>query len=124
MHALGPKIARQRFRQDALRGLGRREARETRLAAQGGGVAGDDQSTLAGGDHRRRRQTREMQHRHRVDFKIALEDIGIDLAECPERAPNGILYDHFGCPEGRSEEHTSELQSLMRSSYAVFCLKK
>src|SRR3546814_3314539 len=26
--------------------------------------------------------------------------------------------------ETRSEEHTSELQSLMRSSYAVFCLKK
>src|SRR3546814_7953670 len=27
-------------------------------------------------------------------------------------------------PEPRSEEHTSELQSLMRISYAVFCLKK
>src|SRR3546814_9292497 len=27
-------------------------------------------------------------------------------------------------PEGRSEEHTSELQSLMRNSYAVFCLNK
>src|SRR3546814_7326956 len=27
-------------------------------------------------------------------------------------------------PMGRSEEHTSELQSLMRISYAVFCLKK
>src|SRR3546814_6476725 len=27
-------------------------------------------------------------------------------------------------PSGRSEEHTSELQSLMRISYAVFCLKK
>src|SRR3546814_6029208 len=27
-------------------------------------------------------------------------------------------------PEYRSEEHTSELQSLMRLSYAVFCLKK
>src|SRR3546814_10450631 len=27
-------------------------------------------------------------------------------------------------PYGRSEEHTSELQSLMRISYAVFCLKK
>src|SRR3546814_7878214 len=27
-------------------------------------------------------------------------------------------------PEPRSEEHTSELQSLMRNSYAVFCLKK
>src|SRR3546814_5830623 len=31
----------------------------------------------------------------------------------------------FGCmAAGRSEEHTSELQSLMRISYAVFCLKK
>src|SRR3546814_9856901 len=29
-----------------------------------------------------------------------------------------------GDGEGRSEEHTSELQSLMRISYAVFCLKK
>src|SRR3546814_2579228 len=29
----------------------------------------------------------------------------------------------IGCVE-RSEEHTSELQSLMRISYAVFCLKK
>src|SRR3546814_1054173 len=28
------------------------------------------------------------------------------------------------CADGRSEEHTSELQSLMRISYAVFCLKK
>src|SRR3546814_9214178 len=27
-------------------------------------------------------------------------------------------------PHRRSEEHTSELQSLMRTSYAVFCLKK
>src|SRR3546814_10793552 len=32
----------------------------------------------------------------------------------------------FRCPSrnDRSEEHTSELQSLMRISYAVFCLKK
>src|SRR3546814_1684842 len=29
-----------------------------------------------------------------------------------------------GGDQGRSEEHTSELQSLMRISYAVFCLKK
>src|SRR3546814_7057389 len=40
-----------------------------------------------------------------------------------------ILTPKFGCGlEGilteRSEEHTSELQSLMRISYAVFCLKK
>src|SRR3546814_8414383 len=30
----------------------------------------------------------------------------------------------IGYPDKRSEEHTSELQSLMRLSYAVFCLKK
>src|SRR3546814_2498120 len=34
-----------------------------------------------------------------------------------------ILAD-TGQAEARSEEHTSELQSLMRISYAVFCLKK
>src|SRR3546814_8678379 len=49
--------------------------------------------------------------------------------------PNGALYqrlfpnDSYELPEdwvfeARSEEHTSELQSLMRISYAVFCLKK
>src|SRR3546814_5258760 len=32
--------------------------------------------------------------------------------------------DVAGVATARSEEHTSELQSLMRSSYAVFCLKK
>src|SRR3546814_2650039 len=30
----------------------------------------------------------------------------------------------YGIRAQRSEEHTSELQSLMRTSYAVFCLKK
>src|SRR3546814_3396161 len=34
----------------------------------------------------------------------------------------GLLVGPAGL--GRSEEHTSELQSLMRISYAVFCLKK
>src|SRR3546814_3844378 len=38
-------------------------------------------------------------------------DFALDAGEEPEIA-------------GRSEEHTSELQSLMRISYAVFCLKK
>src|SRR3546814_2476250 len=36
--------------------------------------------------------------------------------------PRGSQSD--GGKEPRSEEHTSELQSLMRISYAVFCLKK
>src|SRR3546814_4392077 len=37
--------------------------------------------------------------------------------ELPIRRPDGIVI-------ARSEEHTSELQSLMRISYAVFCLQK
>src|SRR3546814_5680178 len=45
--------------------------------------------------------------------------------------PDGSIFGRrvgIGGPRGmldrRSEEHTSELQSLMRISYAVFCLKK
>src|SRR3546814_9088733 len=38
---------------------------------------------------------------------------------------SGILYNQVGEYElGRSEEHTSDLKSLMRISYAVFCLNK
>src|SRR3546814_10622685 len=47
--------------------------------------------------------------RHRPVFGIAAK-FGIDVGK--------------GVAEQRSEEHTSELQSLMRISYAVFCLKK
>src|SRR3546814_7695170 len=39
----------------------------------------------------------------------------------PANAEALVAADIFS---GRSEEHTSELQSLMRISYAVFCLKK
>src|SRR3546814_7340405 len=47
----------------------------------------------------------------------------------PERRGDGRLLEALrrkreGVHPGRSEEHTSELQSLMRISYAVFCLKK
>src|SRR3546814_3377377 len=48
-----------------------------------------------------------------------------------QRDPRGDMWvDLFASDDGgktwdfRSEEHTSELQSLMRISYAVFCLKK
>src|SRR3546814_1420230 len=49
--------------------------------------------------------------------------VGADQLGCQEgkhvaTVPGGVD------PEHRSEEHTSELQSLMRISYAVFCLKK
>src|SRR3546814_3147044 len=44
----------------------------------------------------------------------------------PPRRSAGAARDgrHGGAGGPRSEEHTSELQSLMRISYAVFCLKK
>src|SRR3546814_7340917 len=38
--------------------------------------------------------------------------------------PLAELHEQRGDLGARSAEHTSELQSLMRSSYAVFCLKK
>src|SRR3546814_7260551 len=41
----------------------------------------------------------------------------LDMRACADRGQVTIAA-------GRSEEHTSELQSLMRISYAVFCLKK
>src|SRR3546814_10093154 len=41
----------------------------------------------------------------------------------PAGGPKGPDHSSAGAQE-RSEEHTSELQSLMRISYAVFCLKK
>src|SRR3546814_6641803 len=66
--------------------------------------------------------------------------IGIDRfearypAEGAEQGPPAVIItgdvtllelgDRQARKTGRSEEHTSELQSLMRTSYAVFCLKK
>src|SRR3546814_2350627 len=53
----------------------------------------------------------------------ALHRLGAGIAE--ERlVGEGVRHQPLGqAPAFRSEEHTSELQSLMRISYAVFCLK-
>src|SRR3546814_9762960 len=68
--------------------------------------------------------------RERLERDAAIDTQVVVLAAQPEdrgahRAP------HVECEDARtriaakrSEEHTSELQSLMRISYAVFCLKK
>src|SRR3546814_10544093 len=47
-----------------------------------------------------------------------------NLQARPSAAQGGAAPDLDFIPAARSEEHTSELQSLMRISYAVFCLKK
>src|SRR3546814_4861798 len=44
--------------------------------------------------------------------------------EIPRDAEPPCNRNAIGAMQHRSEEHTSELQSLMRISYAVFCLKK
>src|SRR3546814_5477793 len=52
-------------------------------------------------------------------------DAQTHLAAVDAAKPAGVEGDlEAGAPWRRSEEHTSELQSLMRISYAVFCLKK
>src|SRR3546814_2114218 len=47
-----------------------------------------------------------------------------DLVAGRDRAQQARGHEPGNHPGTRSEEHTSELQSLMRISYAVFCLKK
>src|SRR3546814_8652710 len=51
--------------------------------------------------------------------KLAVELFGRGFAWLDTGTPDSLLE-----ASNRSEEHTSELQSLMRISYAVFCLKK
>src|SRR3546814_3376883 len=46
------------------------------------------------------------------------------VGESKEAEPGAQRAWHAAMVSSRSEEHTSELQSLMRISYAVFCLKK
>src|SRR3546814_4865000 len=50
---------------------------------------------------------------------------GLEYAQVLDVAPVNESRERYATVIGtRSEEHTSELQSLMRISYAVFCLKK
>src|SRR3546814_5747302 len=54
-------------------------------------------------------------------------DDGLTVAAAADRHQQERIVDllqRYVRPRLRSEEHTSELQSLMRISYAVFCLKK
>src|SRR3546814_10102131 len=96
----------------------------------------------AGSGLRRQVQQRHSQHHHMVAMdKGASRRISknhfMGIGALPRKL-SGVLYVIFGKPAcdcttigrdvtdftARSEEHTSELQSLMRISYAVFCLKK
>src|SRR3546814_5247376 len=73
------------------------------------------------GAARQRRQQPPIDDAARV--RRERQQAGQDLAAVEERHEL-IVAVKAGHPVDRSEEHTSELQSLMRISYAVFCLKK
>src|SRR3546814_7801995 len=60
---------------------------------------------------------------HCVRDRIKAIPLAIDR-EIPAREQDQSRGDRHPSAEARSEEHTSELQSLMRISSAVFCLKK
>src|SRR3546814_2115547 len=75
----------------------------------------------------------ELRLRLHVHLIVPAEESEIVDVERPERALHRFVdgvHRHLERPrllpihQHRSEEHTSELQSLMRISYAVFCLKK
>src|SRR3546814_1938967 len=61
-----------------------------------------------------------------VDRRVGVPQVrGVEDGNAEELEPGVVIDDvvrHLVV--NRSEEHTSELQSLMRISYAVFCLKK
>src|SRR3546814_4724237 len=60
-----------------------------------------------------------------IFYPVTTEDYAIKIArDWNVRASGSGYVTRFEVLNSRSEEHTSELQSLMRISYAVFCLKK
>src|SRR3546814_3470899 len=60
-----------------------------------------------------------------IELMLQMAALGIEIiAFAAERHPHALCFAACQKLAIRSEEHTSELQSLMRNSYAVFCLKK
>src|SRR3546814_3669722 len=79
------------------------------------------------------------QQPNQIDFEVWCTEMGVPYRTFTSVEEGLLILTEWGllppndarCVEksadsasGRSEEHTSELQSLMRISYAVFCLKK
>src|SRR3546814_6835874 len=104
--ARSPQSARHRHRRLADRGRADRRDQHARRAAlcivaEGGGRAAD----------------------RRVAGPAAADALRLDRAG-GARSASGAARSEARLRQLRSEEHTSELQSLMRISYAVFCLQK
>src|SRR3546814_7914080 len=74
----------------------------------------------------REARTQSIDRASRLSGSAAVQDGDAAIPGGPGAGRTGARARRAGCgpPVRRSEEHTSELQSLMRISYAVFCLKK
>src|SRR3546814_8987204 len=102
-----------RLRPASVRRLHRCHRRRERLAARKVDGAGADHRGAGDGG-----RTRPFVEEHQP------EQGGEDEAAVADRHQLGRRRQAKALDVARSEEHTSELQSLMRISYAVFCLKK
>src|SRR3546814_5576442 len=74
-------------------------------------------------DQRAMTEAKEARH-HDLDIGLQLTCRCVGSGEPGQTADATAIAVDKGGQSLRSEEHTSELQSLMRISYAVFCLKK
>src|SRR3546814_2103024 len=89
-------------------------------------VGGEKRAAVQQADYRNRKNADHANHRESHSTLCASHQ----LTGRPFLSPDQLTGLPFVSPDerplgiGRSEEHTSELQSLMRISYAVFCLKK
>src|SRR3546814_5701054 len=59
-----------------------------------------------------------------LGWAARLHEVGLVIAHSQYHVHGAYVLENSDIAGFRSEEHTSELQSLMRISYAVFCLKK
>src|SRR3546814_5469728 len=69
------------------------------------------------------------QQPNQIDFEVWCTEMGVPYRTFTSVEEGLLILTEWGLlppndARCRSEEHTSELQSLMRISYAVFCLKK
>src|SRR3546814_1482617 len=88
-------------------------------AYRGAGMPKIDEKLLPVFEDVLRRNAGEVEFHQAVEE--VLESLGCVIAKHPDYMSRALIE---RLCEQRSEEHTSELQSLMRNSYAVFCLQK
>src|SRR3546814_8645941 len=129
---VGPCLARIEQRSVDPRHRDRDEEAEIRVLAELGIVEAAIKRSVEQRAGRLDRHALDPTHRRHATGPAGVDEPALDAAlgdaVLEEIAIDRRVARHEGGAEagreGRSEEHTSELQSLMRTSYAVFCLKK